>query len=93
MAASLKFVFDAIKMFYSYLRGWKTASNTAKIIQALKLCYFSSIIYFRHNAVVLRVMLKFSSTMYITLSTIAFPPEAQLYVAIKHKINYLGEDT
>ena len=56
-------------------------------------CYFSSIIYFRHNAVVLRVMLKFSSTMYITLSTIAFPPEVQLYVAIKHKVNDLGEAT
>ena len=54
-------------------------------------CYFSSIIYFRHNAVVLRVMLKFSSIMCLTLSTTALPPAVQLYVAIKHKINDLGE--
>ena len=55
-------------------------------------CNFSSIIYFRHNAVVLRVMLKFSSMMYLTLSTTALPPAVQLYVvAIKHKINDLGE--
>ena len=44
---------------------------------------------FRQNAVVLRlklksIMLKFSST--------ALPPAVQLYVAIKHKINDLGED-
>ena len=31
--------------------------------------------------------------MYITLSTIALPPEVKLYVAIKHKLNDLGEAT
>ena len=29
--------------------------------------------------------------MYITLPTTALPPEVQLYVAIKHKTNDLGE--
>ena len=38
-------------------------------------------------------MLKFSSVMYITLSTTALPPVVQLYVAIKHKIDDLGEGT
>ena len=39
------------------------------------------------------IMLKFSSIMYLTLSVTALPSAIQLYVAIKHKTNDLGERT
>ena len=60
---------------YSYLRGWKRESNTAKIKSSIRFNFWGIIlsIIFKHNAVVLRVtlksiMLKFFSIMYLTLS-------------------------
>ena len=44
---------------------------------------------FRQNAVVLRLMLK---SIKIKFSSTALPPAVELYVAIKHKIDDLGED-
>ena len=38
-------------------------------------------------------MLKFSSIMYLTLTVTALPSAVQLYVAIKHNTNDLGERT
>ena len=77
MTASLKFVFDAVKCCIHICGDGKGLQIQPRSV--------------KHNAVVLRVMIKFSSIMYLTLSTTALPPAVQLYVAIKHKINDLGE--
>ena len=88
---SLKFVFDVIKCCIPICGDGSWLQIQPRSVKHN--ATFQALFNFRHNAVVLRVMLKFSSITYITLLTTALPPAVQLYVAIKAKTNDLGEGT